>query len=276
MFAREVPALFRSLLASSLMLCLVLANVALIAQLTNPSDEQTLIFPVILGIASILLFAEIALLFPVPWKPLNLTWDSRSLLVLPTQLDLVYRRGIRGLVLLMTLLAGALLGTSLSWGILLAFAGLSVAMILATQPFRFEVISVSEVASDIVAPVLQPASRDMPLLSYEATLHLTRRHRQDEEGSRDELEALCKVTLEPGEDQRIIHLPIHPAFSMRPEVDVEIVDGDEAGVFRVHVTDVKTYGVRIDLKRSGPTTQPIAINVAVLIYSPLPYTAGAA
>lgn len=74
--------------------------------------------------------------------------------------------------------------------------------------------------------------------------HLQRRTTMDE----DVLEGQLVATFLGGLRQTVLHVPFAPSFAQVPHVDCEASDGDDV---RIKVAAVFTYGVRLELKRSG-------------------------
>jgi hypothetical protein len=79
------------------------------------------------------------------------------------------------------------------------------------------------------------------------------------ESGMDTLEGVVSAELVSNERQLAVHIPFVPAFEVLPEFECEAVHGEPVDV---HVTQIKTYGVRIELKRPKSEMQnPLTVQI---------------
>lgn len=81
-------------------------------------------------------------------------------------------------------------------------------------------------------------------------------------GGMESIEAEMVVTFAAGERQTTVHVPIQPALPRTPQVECEPV---EALDLEIEPELVTPFGIRLRVRRKGPTNQPFQARIAVLI-----------
>lgn len=69
----------------------------------------------------------------------------------------------------------------------------------------------------------------------------------------ESIEVAWRIDFAPGQQLQSLHLPISPALASAPEVECEPLEGTEVDVT---VGAVHTFGVRLDVRRSGDARSP--------------------
>lgn len=88
----------------------------------------------------------------------------------------------------------------------------------------------------------------------------------------EHLEGVVHVHLGKGLTQRVVHLPFCPTFAGTPEVRCRLLD--DAPV-RARVTAARTYGTRVEVKRTGKAVGPVTARVAISAAAPAGESLGA-
>lgn len=78
----------------------------------------------------------------------------------------------------------------------------------------------------------------------------------------DSLQILMRVTFPPGAREVAVHIPLWPAMTGIPVVDCEPLDASEV---ELRVTAAHTYGVRIEVRRSGACDEAHCVPIGVQI-----------
>jgi hypothetical protein len=81
----------------------------------------------------------------------------------------------------------------------------------------------------------------------------------------DFVEALLRVAFQPGEREVALHIPLWPALATTPTVECEPLDDSAV---EPRVTVAQTYGVRIEVRRSGSidaaAVVPLGVQIAAI------------
>jgi len=83
-------------------------------------------------------------------------------------------------------------------------------------------------------------------------------------GGGEQIEVVLLAGFQPHERQTAVHLPIQPPLRRAPEVECEPLD--ESNV-TIRPTAVYSYGVRIEVKRSGPVDAAATVPIGLLLSS---------
>jgi hypothetical protein len=102
------------------------------------------------------------------------------------------------------------------------------------------------------------ASRDDAFEDGAVTQRIVRRRTS----GGDIVEALLRVAFQPGEREIALHIPLWPAMATTPTVDCEPLDDSAV---ETRVTVVQTYGVRIEVRRSGPINAAAVVPLGVQV-----------
>jgi len=107
-------------------------------------------------------------------------------------------------------------------------------------------------------PATQPAESTAVVVSDSATLPparhahiLSQNLRRHRDRDTDRLEGDLTVHWEIGQKQQPVHVPFVPAFLDTPEVICRCEDDVSLETVRVRIAEVRRFGTRIELKRTG-------------------------
>ena len=260
MFARDRSHVLKVFLAASLLVTLVLMVSFLLITLLSARVFDPSPVPVVFGLAGLLVLSEIGISFGIPTRPFTLPVLTYDVTISSSSQSYAYQFIVRSLIFSTLILAAVSIGHTFWWGVLTPLLLSSLASLLSTKAKPAEDSSSLDVVQVPIETDVEPTYESN---DDNASLKLTRRLRTLDTSQLDEIEALIRFEFAADEDLRIIHLPIHPPFPSTPEVDVELAAGENC---RVNVTDAKSFGVRIEIKRSRSTTSA-KVELAVLIYS---------
>ncbi|MCH2182888.1 MAG: hypothetical protein MK108_12865 [Mariniblastus sp.] len=81
----------------------------------------------------------------------------------------------------------------------------------------------------------------------------------------DTLMGYYRCPFEGGQRRSILHVVFQPAMPSLPEVETMVLDVDNV---RVRLTDIKVYGLRIEVVLSQPATSDMSVLIEVIAASP--------
>lgn len=74
-----------------------------------------------------------------------------------------------------------------------------------------------------------------------------------------------RCRFEQGQRRSVLHVVFQPAMPSLPEVETMVLDVDNV---RVRLTDIKVYGLRVEVVLSQPATSDMSVLIEVIAASP--------